>query len=222
MKRGPLTIHLTVLVRWHFDPIMRKKGIFTLALATIFALSASMHAAKVGKAAPAFTLKDTSGAEHSLSDFAGKYVVLEWVNPDCPFVKKFYGSGTMQELQKTWTDQGVVWLAIESTKASHRQFYGKAELAKFAKSAETNATAFLLDLDGSVGKDYDARTTPHMYVISPEGELLYNGAIDSISSSNAKDIAKAENYVEAALTAAKAGKPIKTATSRPYGCSVKY
>lgn len=201
---------------------MINHGIFTLSLAVIIAFSATLNAAKVGKAAPEFTLTDTSGAEHSLSDFKGKYVVLEWVNPSCPFVKKFYSVGKMQELQKKWTDKGVVWLAIESTKADHRQFYGKAKLASFTSEAETNATAFSLDPDGAVGKAYDARTTPHMYVISPEGELLYNGAIDSISSANSKDIDKAENYVEAALKAAKAGEAIKKATTRPYGCSVKY
>ncbi|MGB0371039.1 MAG: redoxin domain-containing protein [Opitutales bacterium] len=201
---------------------MKTRTLFILSLALSIAGSAFLNAAKVGEPAPAFTLSDLSGTEHKLSDFAGKFVVLEWVNPDCPFVKKHYGSGNMQALQKTWTDKGVVWLSIESTKASHPQYYGKAELTKFTKKAETHSSAFLLDEGGKVGKLYDARTTPHMYVISPEGELIYNGAIDSISSANPKDIEKAENYVVAALTAAKAGDEVSKKSTRPYGCSVKY
>lgn len=201
---------------------MRFKTLTLFSLVACVASSAFLNAAKVGVAAPEFSLKDLSGNKHSLSDFAGKYVVLEWVNPACPFVEKHYDSGNMQALQKKWTDKGVVWLSIESTKASHPQYFGKEKLAKFTETAETHSTAFLLDDGGRVGKLYDARTTPHMYIISPEGTLIYNGAIDSIRSANPMDVEKAENYVSAALYAAKAGKEISKSTTRAYGCSVKY
>ncbi|MEM9026013.1 MAG: redoxin domain-containing protein [Verrucomicrobiota bacterium] len=201
---------------------MKSSIVKTLSLASVIAGSALLNAAKVGYDAPEFKLTDISGTEHSLSDFSGKYVVLEWVNPACPFVKKHYSSGNMQSLQEKWTDKGVVWLSIESTKPEHPQYFGKKELAKFTKKAETHSTAFLLDEGGKVGKLYDARTTPHMYIISPEGKLIYNGAIDSISSSNPKDVEKAENYVSAALYAAKSGEEVSKSTTRAYGCSVKY
>ena len=192
-------------------------------ISIVFIFAASwMSAATVGETAPAFTLTDANGTTHSLSDFAGKTVVLEWFNPNCPFVVKFYDSSNMQKTQEKWTDKGVVWLAINSTNPDHRDFLTAEQHIAYAEEKETAATAFLLDKDGTVGQAYGARTTPHMYVISPEGTLVYNGAIDSIRSASAKDIAKAENFVNAALTSLMAGEEIAQATTRPYGCSVKY
>ena len=201
---------------------MKNRLLPFIALALSFAGFTVLQAAKVGEPAPSFTLTDIEGKEHSLSDFAGKYVVLEWINPACPFVVKHYSSGNMQKLQKEWTDKGVVWLSIESSKVGHPQHFGKDKMAAFKVESEAHSTASLMDYDGKVGKMYDARTTPHMYIISPEGELIYNGAIDSIRSANSADVAKAENYVAAALVSAKAGEPIAKPTTPAYGCSVKY
>ena len=174
------------------------------------------------KKAPDFTLTDIDGNTHSLSDFEGKVVVLEWLNHSCPFVVKFYEPGFMQELQQKWRDQDVIWLSINSTNANdHAYLTPEAEKAK-AISVGSNATAILHDTDGTVGQAYGARTTPHMYIISAEGKIVYNGAIDSNRSANSADIADATNYVDAALTALMAGEPIEVTTSRPYGCSIKY
>jgi peroxiredoxin len=176
------------------------------------------HAAE----APAFTLTDTNGNEHSLSDFKGKVVVLEWFNHGCPFVKKHYKEGHMQALQESYTDKGVVWLAVCSS-AEGKQGHETAEgHNKTAESKNTNATAILMDTDGTVGRAYDAKTTPHMYVIDAEGQLVYQGAIDDKRSTNTADIADSKNYVKAALDAVLAGEEVETASSTPYGCSVKY
>ncbi len=179
-------------------------------------------APEIGAQAPAFTLKDTDGKEHSLADFKGKFVVLEWINHGCPFVKKHYDSGNMQKLQKEFTGKDVVWLSICSS-AEGAQGYNSAEdAAKVTTEKGAVPTAYLLDASGEVGKAYAAKVTPHMYIINPEGVLIYNGAIDSISSASASDVDKATNYVAEALTAAMDGKDVPTATSNPYGCSVKY
>ncbi len=167
-------------------------------------------------AAPAFTLTDTHGNEHALSDFRGKYVVLEWINDGCPFVKKFYEPGKMQELQKTYTEQDVVWLAIASSKPGAQGHHSAEGWNKIIKDWNINATALLIDESGEVGRAYDAKTTPHMYVINPDGKLIYQGAIDSIRSTKQADIAKADNHVAKVLDAAL----LKSTT--PYGCSVKY
>lgn len=175
----------------------------------------------VGETAPAFTLKDASGKEVSLSDFAGKFVVLEWSNPSCPFVVKFYEPGAMQKLQAQAAEMGAVWLTVNSTHPSSGDYQKPEEAAAWAKEAGVKST-WLLDPEGTVGKAYGARNTPHMFVISPEGKVIYNGAIDSIRSSKSSDIEKADNYVMAALQQAKAGEAVKTPSTRPYGCSVKY
>lgn len=179
-------------------------------------------AVETGEKAPDFTLKDTSGKEHSLSDFQGKTVVLEWLNYGCPFVLKHYDSGNMQSLQEKYTGKDVVWLSINSTKPAHKDYKDPAESDKATEKHGARPTAVLLDEDGAVGKKYDAKTTPHMYVINPDGVLVYQGAIDSISSTNADDVKKADNYVAAALDAVMAGKEVGNATTKPYGCSVKY
>lgn len=175
-----------------------------------------------GAAAPDFTAIDSTGATHSLSDFAGSYVVLEWTNHKCPFVQKYYSEGHMQALQKAMREAGVVWLQVLSS-APGKQGYLSAEEAEVLRDKNGHAsTAMLLDPSGEVGRLYDARTTPHMYLIDPEGTLIYQGAIDSVKSTRTSDIAGATNYVKAAYAASVAGDPIAEPTTSPYGCSIKY
>ena len=176
----------------------------------------------VGSAAPDFSLADTTGKTHSLSEFKGKYVVLEWVNPDCPFVKKHYESGNMPSLQHLYTGKGVIWLTIDSSAPGHQGNYAPPDLARWAKEKGAAPSAILLDGDGRVGRQYSAKTTPHMFVISPDGKLLYEGAIDSIASPDKADIQKATNYVKAALDEALAGQQISTSSTKSYGCGIKY
>ncbi len=176
----------------------------------------------IGAAAPDFSLPDTGGKTHALSQYHGKYVVLEWTNPDCPFVRKHYGSGNMQSLQKTYRAKGVVWLTIDSSAPGKQGNYSADELAKWDKSQGAAPTAVLLDTDGRAGREFGAKATPHMFVINPKGELIYEGAIDSIASADKEDIQKATNYVKAALDEAMAGKPVTTAQTRAYGCGIKY
>lgn len=167
-------------------------------------------------AAPDFTLTDTQGNEHSLADFAGKYVVLEWTNPDCPFVKKFYSVGKMQELQKQYTDEGVVWLSIASSAPGKQGHYSADEWNSKIAEHGINATAVLLDADGTVGKAYHATNTPHMFIINPDGKLIYQGAIDDNNSPDPAVIADSHNYVDQVLAAA------MTSKTQAYGCGVKY
>jgi peroxiredoxin len=176
----------------------------------------------VGSAAPDISATDSKGRAQTLSQYKGKYVVLEWFNPECPFVKKHYGSGNMQKLQQEFTGKGVVWLTIDSS-APGTEGNLTAEQAN-AKIAEWKAhsTALLLDPDGKAGRNYGAKNTPHMFVINPEGKVIYEGAIDSKPTANPADIASATNYVKVALDESLAGKPVSTPSSRPYGCSVKY
>ncbi len=178
--------------------------------------------AKVGEAAPDFTLKSADGSDVKLSDYKGKEVVLEWVNFDCPFVKKHYNEGHMQALQKEYTDKGAAWLIISSANAEHPTFKDAKALTAAATEHNANATKTLVDIDGAVGKIYEAKTTPHMYVINKEGVLSYAGAIDDNNSTESADIADSENYVAAALDALIAGEEIKTTETAAYGCGVKY
>jgi len=178
--------------------------------------------ARVGQTAPAFTLTSATGQKHALADFKGKYIVLEWVNYDCPFVKKHYNSGNMQNLQKKYADNGVVWLSIcSSAPGKQGHFEGQTLLDRIA-AEKSNAAAYLIDADGTVGKMYAAKTTPHMYVIDPKGNLVYAGAIDDKPSTSTADLVGAENYVVAALDAALSGTEISTRSTTSYGCSVKY
>ena len=193
-----------------------------LPLIVLSAVSIASLALSTGSSAPDFTLPDTSGKTHSLADYKGKYVVLEWVNPDCPFVRKHYESGNMPSLQKTYTDKGVVWLSIDSSAPGKQGNYPPADLAAWEKEKGAAATAVLLDPDGKVGREYGAKTTPHMFVIDPKGSLIYEGAIDSIASPDKSDIPKATNYVKAALDESMAGKSVTTPQTRSYGCAVKY
>jgi peroxiredoxin len=196
------------------------------ALAMILALAAASlqvdAAAKVGAMAPDFTVTDMSGKTHKLSDFAGKFVVLEWLNYGCPFVGKHYGSGNMQALQKQWTTKGVVWLSVISSAPGQQGHSAPAKAQADYKAKGSNATTVILDESGALGKAYGARTTPHMYVIDPKGNLIYNGGIDDKPSTDVADVKTAKNYVSAALTEAMAGKAVSVSTSQPYGCNVKY
>ena len=196
---------------------------FGLAVAFIVALATSAEAsAVIGSNAPDFTLTDLQGKTHRLFDYKGKTVVLEWVNPECPFVMKHYGSGNIPRTQKAATADGVIWLSINTGQPGAQGVYDAARQAKWAERMQASPTAYLRDPDGRVGRLYGAKTTPHLFVITGDGTLVYNGAIDSIRSADVDDIAKAENYVQSALAAVKAGQPVKKATSQPYGCSVKY
>jgi peroxiredoxin len=178
--------------------------------------------AHVGQNAPDFTLKDTNGKPQTLSSYKGKYVVLEWYQPDCPFVRKHYGSGNMQKLQKEYTAKGVVWLSIDSSAPGQEGNYDAAKLNAFAARDGAARTALMIDSDGKVGRLYGAKTTPDMYVIDPSGKLIYQGAIDNKRSTDLADVNRATNYVKAALDSALAGKNVATTATAPYGCSVKY
>ena len=175
-----------------------------------------------GAAAPDFTLTDSSGTSHNLSDFKGKVVVLEWVNHGCPFVVKHYSPGNMQGLQAESTGKGVVWLSICSSAEGKQGYYTAEGWQKLNAEKGGKATAILLDPEGTVGKLYGAKTTPHMYVINAEGTLVYQGAMDDKPSTDSDDIPGAKNYVKAALDEVLAGKPVTTGQTKPYGCSVKY
>ncbi|MES2283551.1 MAG: thioredoxin family protein [Pseudomonadota bacterium] len=178
-------------------------------------------AATVGQAAPDFSAVDIAGKTHKLSDFKGKLVVLEWTNPGCPYVRKHY-SGNMQSLQKEFTARGVVWLAVNSTETESYDYLAPAKLAGWVNEKQAKPTAMLMDESGKIGQLYGAKTTPHMYIVNPQGQLVYAGAIDSIASSRADDIKTATNFVRQGLTESLAGKPVSVAVSRAYGCSVKY
>jgi peroxiredoxin len=178
--------------------------------------------AEIGAQAPGFTLNAADGDKHSLADFEGKYVVLEWLNFGCPFVGKHYGSGHMQELQKTYTDKGVVWLSIVSSAPGKQGYYPPKEMVKQKEKHNGNMTAILLDPEGTVGKTYGATVTPHMYIINPDGELIYRGGIDNRPTTDEADIKGATNYVEKALTAAMNGEEVSPKRAKPYGCTIKY
>lgn len=194
----------------------------TAVLATTL-LTGLRAAPQIGRAAPDFTLTDLTGNTHTLSAYKGKTVVLEWVNPECPFVKKHYdNSGNLPATQKAATADGVVWLSINSGHKGAQGDLDTTAAQSWLKAQHVAATAYLRDQDGKVGKLYDARTTPHLFIIDPAGKLVYAGGIDDIRSADAGDIAKATNFVKAALADLKAGRPISKATSQPYGCSVKY
>ena len=176
----------------------------------------------VGTNAPDFSVTDSKGKTQSVSQYKGKYVVLEWFNPDCPFVKKHYGGGNMQKLQEEFTGKGVVWLSIDSSAPGKEGHLTAEQAEKKIAEWKTKQTALVLDPDGKAGQTYGAKNTPHMFIISPEGKVIYEGAIDSKASPNAADIANSTNYVKVALEESMGGKPVTTATTKPYGCSVKY
>ena len=169
-----------------------------------------------------FHLPTRKAARIRFREYKGKYVVLEWFNPECPFVKKHYGSGNMQNLQKEYTDKGVVWLTIDSNAPGTQGNLTAEEAAKIATSWKTHETALLLDPEGKAGQAYGAKNTPNMVIINPDGKIIYHGAIDNKATPNPADIPTSTNYVKAALDQSLSGKPVTTSQSKPYGCSVKY
>ncbi len=194
------------------------KKLFMLILSLGVCLSTTLAMAK----APDFTLVDSFRETHSLSDYEGQYVVMEWFNPDCPFVRKHYDSGNMQALQSEYVDQGVVWLSVNSSAVGKQGHYQPEEYNEILDRHNSYADALLLDHDGVVGQAFGAATTPHMFVINPEGQIIYSGAIDDNSSANPDDALTANNYVAQALDEAMQGVAVSTPKTRSYGCSVKY
>jgi len=197
-----------------------KTLIATLSLALLSVTAGA--SAVIGQPAPAFSAQDANGRSVSLADFKGKHVVLEWVNPGCPYVRKHYDAKNMQATQQAAAAKGVVWLAVNSTHSGHGDYLPPARMAAWMQGQGAQATATLMDIDGQVGRAYGARTTPHMYLIDPAGRLVYAGAIDNKPSANPADIPGATNHVQQALAESLAGKPVSTAATRAYGCTVKY
>ena len=192
-----------------------------LPLAVALAAGVAM-ATGAGAPAPDFTVSDTAGKPVRLADFKGKFVVLEWTNPECPFVRKHYDSQNMQGLQKEFGARDVVWLSINSTNKSSSEFKTPVEMDAWIKAQGAAPKAALIDASSATGRAYAARTTPHMFVVDPAGKVVYAGAIDDKRSANPADTKSANNYVRAALNESLAGKPVTVASTQPYGCSVKY
>ncbi len=209
---------------------MRMAFIIALSLVAQMALAASPKdqaapekaVTKIGHAAPTFELTGADGKTYKLADQKGKIVVLEWFNKDCPYVRKFYDSKTMQDLQAKQTGKGIVWFTIISSAPGKQGAMSAEEVTKLMGEWSMKPTAVLLDTEGKVGKMYDAKTTPHMFVIDKKGQLAYMGAIDDRPSASAKSLDGAQNYVLSALAAVEKGEPVKTASTTPYGCSIKY
>jgi peroxiredoxin len=190
------------------------------AIAALFS-GAALAAAVVGQPAPAFTVTDLSGKPVNLADYKGRTVVLEWSNFGCPFVQKHYRSGNMQALQKKYAAE-VVWLAVNSTTRSSSDYEEPVKIGQQLKQFGAQPARYLMDEPGTVGQAYGAKVTPHMYVIDPNGKVVYNGAIDDRRSANVEDVKGAKNYVAAALEEVKAGKPVSTPSTTAYGCTIKY
>ena len=200
--------------------ITTQLGLMSLALALALP---SAFAAKVGEPAPAFSGMDSNGNPVDLSQYKGKYVVLEWHNKDCPYVKTQYKSGNMQKAQADWTGKGVIWLSIVSSAKGQEGSEDAKSAATDVKTTHANPTATVLDTTGAIGHAYDAKTTPHMFVIDPKGTLIYNGAIDDSKNHDSSDVtATTTNYVTLALNESMAGKPLSHPTIKPFGCCVKY
>jgi len=195
----------------------RKLLSFALILFTLPALSLIP-----GTLAPDFRGTDSTGAQHTLSQYRGKYVVLEWANQGCPYDRKHYLSGSMEALQKEWTAKGIIWLSVISSAPGEQGYVTPAEENTYLKTMHAAPTAALLDPEGAIGRLYEAKTTPHIFVIDPTGKLIYQGAIDNKPTTEQEDLKGADNYLNDALNAAMSGKPIQVASTRPYGCSVKY
>jgi peroxiredoxin len=197
------------------------KVIITVA-AILLVIPLLLRAAKVGDSAPNFSTTGSDGKTYQLSDYRGKFVVLEWHNNGCPYTQKHYDSGNMQRLQKEWTGKGVAWFTVISSAPGKQGYLTADQENSYKQKMQAVPTAVLLDPSGSVGHLYDAKTTPQMVVINPDGIIVYDGAIDDHPTSDASDIPQSKNYVELALSEAMAGKPVGIPASRPYGCSVKY
>jgi peroxiredoxin len=193
-----------------------------VVLASMGMIATLAWAARVGEAAPDFTATDSNGQTHHLSDYRGKFVVLEWTNRRCPYTRKHYESGNMQRLQQEWTAKGVVWLTVLSSAPGKQGYMDASDENAYLKQENAHPTAALLDPTGALGHLYDAKTTPDMYVINPQGVLVYDGAIDDKATTDVADIQGAKNYLNEALEEAMSGKPVSDPVTRPYGCSVKY
>jgi peroxiredoxin len=196
-----------------------KRSIVSLSLA-LFAGSAL--AVTAGTAAPDFSVADSNGKSVKLSDYKGRFVVLEWTNPECPFVRAQYGADAMQALQKEAAGKDVVWLTVNSTNKSSSEFKTGAQMNAWMKEKNAAPKAVLIDATSDTGRAYDAKTTPQMFVVDPSGKIVYAGAIDDKRSARESDRKTANNYVRAALNESLAGKPVTVASTTPYGCSVKY
>ena len=202
---------------------IQKRQLLALTLAlTASAASSVFAAASVDQPAPAFSATTADGKAIDLASLRGKTVVLEWTNHDCPYVKKHYDSGNIPAQQKEATAKGVVWLQVISSAPGQQGHVDGATAAKLNASRNATPTATLLDPSGAIGKAYGAQTTPHLYIITPEGQLAYKGGIDSIATAKKDDIAKADAYVKLALADLAAGRKVAQANTRPYGCSIKY
>jgi hypothetical protein len=201
---------------------MKKLRNSGLAACAVIALAATALAVKIGDVAPGFQSVDSNSKIQKLSEYKGKYVVLEWHNQGCPYTKKHYESGNMQRLQKEWTAKGIIWLTVISSAPGKQGFVTPSQENAYLKKMDAAPTAVLMDPAGTLGHLYDAKTTPEMFIIDPKGILIYEGAIDDKATTDQSDIAGAKNYVNAALTEAMEGKPVAEPATRPYGCSVKY
>jgi AhpC/TSA family protein len=201
-----------------------KRSVIQFTVFTILMLAShlAISAAKVGQPAPDFTGTASNGKSYHLADYQGKFVVLEWHNNGCPYTQKHYKSGNMQNLQKQWTAKGVVWFTVISSAPGKQGYVNANEENNYLAKMGAAPTAVLLDPAGAIGHLYDAKTTPQMIVINPQGAMIYDGAIDNRPTDDVKDIPGATNYVSLALGQSLAGKPVETAATRPYGCSVKY
>jgi peroxiredoxin len=201
---------------------MIRKSVLSLGVMAVLAVTMVAYAVRVGNAAPDFTGTDSNGKTQKLSEYRGKYVVLEWTNNGCPYTQKHYESGNMQALQKEWTDKGVVWLTVLSSASGEQGYMTASQENAYIGKEHAAPTAAILDSTGVIGHAYEAKTTPHMFVIDPSGKLIYAGAIDDHATIDSSDIKSSKNYVSDALSESMAGKPVATAYTRPYGCSVKY
>jgi len=193
-----------------------------LVVVMLCAVPLLIAAAKVGDAAPEFTAMASTGKTVRLTDYRGKYVVLEWHNNGCPYVGKHYNSGNMQRLQNHWTSQGVVWFTVLSSAPGKQGYVTAGEENDYLTKEQAAPTAALLDPTGEIGHLYDAKTSPQMVVINPQGVVIYSGAIDDKPTTDLQDVQGATNYVSLALEQSMSGKPVQTPATRPYGCSVKY
>jgi peroxiredoxin len=202
---------------------MKRSILYPILIALLLcAVSKVYSAVKAGEAAPEFAAAASNGKSYRLSDYRGKYVVLEWHNNGCPYVGKHYKSGNMQRLQKEWTGRGVVWFTILSSAPGKQGYVTASEENEYLSKMQAAPTAALLDATGGIGHQYDAKTSPQMIVINPQGVVIYDGAIDDKPTTDLEDVPGATNYVSLALEQAMAGKEVTTTTTRPYGCSVKY
>jgi peroxiredoxin len=202
---------------------MKTRTIVAIIMSVVSAAAAfAFDPPPIGSAAPDFSLTDAKGKTHSLSQYKGKYVVLEWFNPKCPFVQKHYGSGNMQKLQEEYTSKGLVWLTINSSAPGTWGNLTPEQAERKLAEWKTHQTALLLDPDGKAGRAYGAKNTPDMVIVNPEGKIVYEGAIDNKATPNPADIPDSINYVKVALDESLARKPVTTSRTKPYGCAVEY